>query len=259
MFQITNISQIAYDSTQSTHSNQSKETDIRTSQSGLQEVMLRLSSGLRVNTAQDDAAGLTLSGSLLAAITGRAAAFVDSLSQNQRATNGLTAIETGLSRLGALVNMASNDSSGILGASLNAEFQRTLTSIDQEASTAGLTADGQFSYAAADSTSLGLEKLDLSTSDGAEAAGTAVKGALDKLGTARLALNRTTETSIQQGTSALSSAESLSSARSWIADSNFAQETAQVTRAQLLTEAGTAVLSQANASTQGVLALLRGA
>jgi flagellin len=59
-------------------------------------------------------------------------------------------------------------------------------------------------------------------------------------------------------TSLQTSQENLSSARSRIQDADFASETANMTRAQVLQQAGTAILAQANSAPNGVLALLRG-
>jgi flagellin len=103
-----------------------------------------------------------------------------------------------------------------------------------------------------------LSTIDVSTATGANNAITAIDNAISTLNTSRANLgaiqNRFTSTiSTLQSTS-----ENLTSAKSRIVDADFASETANLTRAQILQQAGTAMLAQANALPNGVLALLRG-
>lgn len=102
-----------------------------------------------------------------------------------------------------------------------------------------------------------LSKLDISTQEGAVAAIAALDNALQQIDTNRATLgavqNRFTSTiSALQSTS-----ENLTAARSRIQDADFATETASLSRSQVLQQAGTAMLAQANASSQNVLSLLR--
>jgi len=102
-----------------------------------------------------------------------------------------------------------------------------------------------------------LSSLDISTVEGANAALTAVDNALTQVNSARAMLgafqNRFASTvSTLQATS-----ENLSAARSRIRDADFAQETANMTRAQILQQAGVAMLAQANALPNTVLSLLK--
>jgi flagellin len=102
-----------------------------------------------------------------------------------------------------------------------------------------------------------LSKLDISTQEGAVSAIAALDNALQQIDTNRATLgavqNRFTSTiSALQSTS-----ENLTAARSRIQDADFATETASLSRAQVLQQAGTAMLAQANASSQNVLSLLR--
>ncbi|MBW3549861.1 MAG: flagellin [Proteobacteria bacterium] len=103
----------------------------------------------------------------------------------------------------------------------------------------------------------GFDTLDISTADGADAAMLAMDGALSAINTARADMgavqNRFTSVVANLG----SNSENLSAARSRIQDADFAAETAQLTRNQILQQAGTAMLAQANQAPQNVLSLLR--
>ena len=103
-----------------------------------------------------------------------------------------------------------------------------------------------------------LDKLDISTADGANKAIVAIDNALKTVNSARSNLG-----AIQNRFSAVvsnlqSTSENLSASRSRIRDADFAQETANMTRGQILQQAGTAMLAQANSLPNGVLSLLRG-
>ena len=102
-----------------------------------------------------------------------------------------------------------------------------------------------------------LSSVDISTVAGANAAITVVDGALSQISSTRADLgaiqNRFESTVANLSTSA----ENISAARSRIQDADFASETAKLTRNQILQQAGIAMLSQANAAPQNVLALLQ--
>lgn len=120
---------------------------------------------------------------------------------------------------------------------------------------AGLTA--AFTSATA-TVGAGVSSLSLTTAAGATAALATIDAALSTINTSRASLgayqNRFASTVVNLQTNA----ENLTASRSRIRDTDFAQETAQLTRGQVLQQAGTAILAQANALPQGVLALLRG-
>ena len=102
-----------------------------------------------------------------------------------------------------------------------------------------------------------LEGVDISTVAGANSAITVLDGALSQIATQRAGLgalqNRFSSTIANLATNV----ENLSSARSQIRDADFAAETAELTRNQILQQAGIAMLSQANSAPQNVLALLQ--
>src|SRR5690606_31412088 len=98
---------------------------------------------------------------------------------------------------------------------------------------------------------------DVKTAAGADNMMKAMDAALESLNTARADMgaiqNRFTSVVANLSTSS----ENLSAARSRIQDADFAKESAQLSRNQILQQAGTAMLAQANQSSQGVLSLLR--
>ncbi|WP_373922137.1 flagellin [Duganella sp. Leaf61] len=103
-----------------------------------------------------------------------------------------------------------------------------------------------------------MDKIDVSTVDGANAALKTIDSALNSINKNRADLgaiqNRFASTIANLNTTT----ENLSSSRSRIQDTDFAQETANLTRGQILQQAGTAMLAQANSLPNGVLSLLRG-
>ena len=121
--------------------------------------------------------------------------------------------------------------------------------------TAGTT-DGTASVVAG-TAQTGFEDLDISTAAGADNAMKAMDAALNAINTGRANMgaiqNRFTSVVANLSTTS----ENLSAARSRIQDADFAKESAQLSRNQILQQAGTAMLAQANQSSQGVLSLLR--
>ncbi len=106
-------------------------------------------------------------------------------------------------------------------------------------------------------TTTGFGTLDVSTTAGADTAITQMDAALDAVNTARATLGAIHSRFESVVASIQTTSENLSSARSRIQDADFAMETAALTRAQVLQQAGVAMLAQANAVPQNVLALLR--
>ncbi|MFZ6814672.1 flagellin [Undibacterium sp. Rencai35W] len=119
---------------------------------------------------------------------------------------------------------------------------------------AGLTAGTK---AATVTAGAGLSSLDLSTASGATSALTTIDAALASVNSSRASLGAYQNRLSSAVTSLQTSAENFTASRSRIQDADFAQETASLTRGQVLQQAGTAILAQANALPQGVLALLR--
>jgi len=120
------------------------------------------------------------------------------------------------------------------------------------AATTGLTA-GTTSAA----TATGFAALDISSVAGADTAITSMDAALSAVNTARATLGAVQNRFSSTVANLQTTSENLSASRSRIQDADFAAETAMLTRAQILQQAGTAMLAQANALPQNVLSLLK--
>jgi flagellin len=118
----------------------------------------------------------------------------------------------------------------------------------------GLTAAGL----SAGTTTASANTLDVSTVDGANALITAVDSALDSVNGSRATLGAVQNRFESVVNSLQTASESLSAARSRIQDTDFAAETANLTKSQILQQAGMAMLSQANSLPQNIMSLLQG-
>lgn len=103
----------------------------------------------------------------------------------------------------------------------------------------------------------GFANLDISTTDGADNAILAMDGALKAVNDARADLGAIQNRFSSTVANLQTVTENLTASRSRIMDADFAQETASLSRAQILQQAGVAMVAQANQLPQGVLALLR--
>lgn len=104
----------------------------------------------------------------------------------------------------------------------------------------------------------GVSSLNLGTAAGATAALTTIDAALQSINSSRASLGAYQNRFSSAIESLQTNSENLTASRSRIRDADFAQETASLTRGQVLQQAGTAILAQANGLPNGVLALLRG-
>ncbi|ROH87762.1 flagellin [Stagnimonas aquatica] len=127
---------------------------------------------------------------------------------------------------------------------------------------AGATATAATTGLAAGTTtatsSTGFASLDLSSVAGADTAMQSMDAALSAVNTARASLGAYQNRFTSVVASLATQSENLSASRSRIQDADFAKETAALTRGQILQQAGTAMLSQANSAPQSVMSLLRG-
>jgi flagellin len=143
------------------------------------------------------------------------------------------------------VTLSSTSANGIVqagGAATNAGFTGGT----------GLTTNAVLS-----STVQSISSLTVLTASSSQSAITAIDGALAIVDTARGALGAYQNRFASAVSNMQTAVENLSASRSRIQDTDFAHETAQLTRAQILQQAGTAMLAQANAVPNGVMALLR--
>jgi len=258
----------------------------------LQTSMERLSSGLRVNSAKDDAAGLAIADRMTSQIRGMTVAMRnanDGISMAQTAEAGMGTITETLQRMRDLAVQAAN-----FGAVSNNDREKLQTEFKQlgneifriiqntefngkkilNGSLVGArfqigpntATDNQISITVDDLAQVsGLNKL-FGTVDTIGSAAT-LNGVLSAISHIDLAITgidnfRATLGAVQNRfmttiANLQSSIENQSAARSRIMDADFAVETAQLSRSQILQQAGTAMLAQANKVTQGVLQLLQ--
>lgn len=245
----------------------------------LQTSIERLSTGKRINSAKDDAAGLAIASSLTSQIKGQNQAIRnanDGIALSQTADGALGEVTNILQRIRELsVQSASGTYSDDDRTNLQAEVTELtgqLTDIQSKTnfngvsllSKAAATVKIQTGSAGTDTVSLSVGGIDLDdaiASDISTAAGATT--ALTDLDTALKAVN-TTRASLGAGQSRLSSVvnnlttnvANLTDARSRIEDVDFSTETTSLAKAQILSQASTAMLAQANQSQQGVLKLL---
>ncbi|MCV2351833.1 flagellin [Paucibacter sp. Y2R2-4] len=252
--------------------------------------MQRLSSGMRVNSSKDDAAGLAIAERMQAQVRGMNVAVRnanDGISLAQTAEGALSKVGDALQRmreLGVQARNATNtttdlDSIGKEFTELGAEIQRVLagTTFNGKAVLAGAAGAQEFQIGA--NTTVNDSVTVTTTNMTTEATITAVTGdVIDN--TKTTADLKTTIDNIDSAINTVSSTratlgaaqnrfeavisnlqvsvENQSAARSRIMDADYASETANLSRAQILQQAGTAMVSQANQMPQQVLSLLRG-
>lgn len=201
----------------------------------------RLSSGLRVNSARDDAAGLAVGMTLQSDIRSLSVQMrteADKISAAQNADAGLGVATDILQRMNELAVQAQGTNGQAQVANINKEYTALNTEL------------GQITGATAPSVT------SLTASNGAAAA-TAITTALNTTAGNRATHGATmavAEFTIQRFEA---SREAKSAERSRIMDTDFAMETANLARGQILMQAGTAMVAQANAIPQNVLGLLR--
>lgn len=245
-----------------------------------------LSSGLRITKAADDAAGLAVSESMRAEIR--------SLHQAQRNTNdGISMVQTAESALQEVTNIVSRmrelsveASSAVLQATerayLATEFTALQGEIDRISATAnfnglslanGSTASVAVQVGINDSAndritvtlqdsrtatlSIDTATIDLGSAGNAQSAITALDTALDSINNSRANLGAAQNRLTSAMHNLENYTENLVEAESRIRDVDFASETADLTRNQIFSQAGVAVLAQANQSPQAALSLLQ--
>jgi len=259
-------------------------------QSSLATSMQRLSSGLRVNSAKDDAAGLAISERLNAQVRGSNVAIRnsnDGISLSQTAEGALSKVNDSLQRMRELAVQARNatntsadkDSLDKEFGELAKEIQRVLggttfngrailatesgtqtfqvgantTSNDRiDVVTTNMTTDGTVTaVAGSDNTGAGRAVIDNS------ATGANIDTAINTVSSERATLGASQNRLDQVISNLQISVENQSAAKSRITDADFAQETANMSRANILQQAGNAMIAQANQVPSQVLSLLR--
>jgi flagellin len=169
---------------------------------------------------------------------------------------GTLAIAESATNAGAIVPGAA--SGGTAAADGNGNTTRGSLTLSSASSFTLGGADLSFGGVASASPSLTrLDTVNISTVAGANAALAVLDGALSQVSSIRADLGAVQNRFSSTVSNLQATSENLSAARSRILDADFAQETAALTRAQILQQAGTAILSQANSIPQNVLSLLR--
>ncbi len=273
------------------------QRNINGSQASLATSMQRLSSGLRVNSAKDDAAGLAIAERMSAQMRGMSVAARnanDGISLAQTAEGTLGKVSDSLQRMRELSVQAANatnansdkDSLDKEFGELAKEIQRVLggttfngqhvlgsnagtlsfqigantTSNDTiTLTTTDMTADSSvIAVAGTDNAGTGRALIDSTANTGAiQGVITNIDAALDTVNAQRAVLGASQSRFDAVVSNLQSSIENQTSARSRIVDTDFAAETARLSRAQILQQAGNAMVAQANQLPQQVLQLLR--
>ncbi len=256
------------------------QRNLTTSQNSLNTSLQRLSSGLRVNSAKDDAAGLAIGERMNAQVRGMNVAIRnanDGISLTQTAEGALSTVGDMLQRMRELAVQAANGTNGTGDlANLDAEYQALATQItDIGTQTKFNGLDILNAAAGAQTFQVGAnvgDTLTVTTTALATSIGTigditsaananteiaALDTALDAINTDRASLGAA-QNRLSFVTSNLQIAsENQSAARGRIMDADYAVETANLSRTQILQQAGTAMLAQAKALPQNVLSLLQ--
>jgi len=268
------------------------QRNLAKTQDGLTTSVQRLSTGLRINSAKDDAAGLAISEKLRTQVTGFTVATRntnDGISLAQTAESSLVEVSNNLQRIRELAVQAKNGT--------NSDDDRTalnneVTALKAEVSRIGGSAnfngiklldgsssaiDIQVGAGTTDTITANLSSANISNlgggniTDTAGAAGAGnvlsaanagtligdVDTALKQVNSARASLGAIQNRFSSVINSLGNSMEAATASRSRVLDADFASETANLTKSQILQQAGVAQLSQANQLPQVVLSLLR--
>ena len=261
------------------------QRNLGASQNSLSTSMQRLSSGLRVNSAKDDAAGLAIAERMNAQVKGMNVAVRNAnegISLSQTAEGALGKVSDSLQRMRELAVQSSNASNGTADrANLDAEFQalneevtRVLTGTKFNG--LDLLSTGAVLKFQVGANNVGTDQINITTTNLTAGTGlTAVTAgditsdanaltamdnlddAIDEITTARGAFGATQNRFDAVISNLQVASENQSASRSRIMDADFAVETSNLSRSQILQQAGTAMVAQANQLPQGVLALLR--
>ncbi|WP_456364427.1 flagellin N-terminal helical domain-containing protein [Priestia aryabhattai] len=244
------------------------------------KAMQRLSTGLRINTAADDAAGLAISERMNAQTKGMNQAYrnaQDGVSLIQTAEGAMGTISDILQRLRELSVQADNGTySDADKTSIKAEMDLLVNEVDHISTTTSFNGMTLLDSASSltlhisdkatdtisvslidvDATALGIDSLDV-TSD-AQGAISAIDDALDKVSSARADLGATQSRLDFISDNLQINIQNTSASKSRISDADMAEESSNLTKAQILSQSSLAMLGKANQSPQGVLQLLQG-
>jgi flagellin len=252
-------------------------------QNSLSGTLGRISSGLRVNSAADDAAGLGVATKLNSQATSMEQAMRnanDGISIIQTAEGATNEVTNILNRMRELAVQSSSETlADSERAYINEEFDQLNQELDRIASVTEFNgvqlADGSTTTIAAQvginnattsrisislgdlrATVLGVGTLDLSTSTGAQSALDSIDSALDVVSSQRASLGAVQNRLDSSLSNSANYLESLRAAESQIMDADFAKESTEMTKLQIMQQAGVAALAQAKGINDAVLSLL---
>lgn len=265
------------------------QRNLNSTQEALSNSISRLSSGLRINKAGDDAAGLGISESLKASVRSLGQAqrnANDGISMSQVAEGAMNEMQGIVSRMRELSVQAANSTLGSTERGyIHTEFGQLSQEIDRISkvtnfngqtlldgkASSGLTFQVGIYNSSDDRISMSITKLNtstlgstakitntsLSTVTGAQKAIGVFDAAIKNLSQARAKVGASQNRMSVTISNLASSHENLSAANSRIRDVDVASETAALTKSQILSQAGLAVLAQANKLPQSALSLLQ--
>jgi flagellin len=254
--------------------------------------MERLSTGKRINSAKDDAAGLAIATTMTAQVRGMSQGIRnanDGISLAQTAEGSLNEVTNMLQRIRELsVQSASGTYQDSDRTNMQAEVDELTQQINQTVANsdfngvklfngsvdkvtiqAGANSTDTIDLAMTDLTTLAAQNYDasdpddvthgydISTADAASTTGDTIDSELDTIATARATLGAGQSRLESAVNNLTNNVTNLSDARSRIEDADYSAETTALAKAQILSQASTAMLSQANQSQQNVLSLLR--
>ncbi|SEP70865.1 flagellin [Ectothiorhodospira magna] len=263
------------------------QRNLNITQGKMTQTFERLSSGLRINRAKDDAAGLAVSERMTAQIRGlnqAARNANDGISMIQTTEGALKEVTANLQRMRELAVQSANGTYQNDGdreamqaefLALRAEIGRVgaQTEFNGQAVLSGLASatkfqvgansgqiitfnfSGKFTSATIRGVAIGDKSI--STAANAALAITRLDSALDTVNAYRADLGAVQNRLESAVMTITNTAENLSASRSRIVDADFAQETANLTRYQILQQAGTSVLAQANQNPNNIMSLLQ--
>jgi len=253
--------------------------NLSTNQNKLSDAFSQLSSGLRINKAADDAAGLSISQGLTSQINGMTQAVSnaqDGINVAQIADGALGTTQNILQRMRTLAVQSSN--TGSQDAASTAAAQGEITSLNSQLDNiSNQTAfggtkllDGSYNgtfqvganggdtismaLTASDSTTLGVNGIDV-TSAASAAIGT-IDTAIATVSASRSSIGATQNQLNYTVSNLQTSITNVTASRSNLTDADLAQQATAMTQNQVLTQAATSVLAQANSAPQAVLKLL---
>ena len=254
---------------------QNAQANLNITNLGLQKALTRVSSGLRINMAGDDAAGLAVANSYRsqqAVLNQGVRNANDGLSTLQIKNGALDNISNLLDRMASLATQSA--SAGFTGSrvTLDAEYQAILSEISREVNVAGLGSAQGFSVfvsndgvngtvggtiGAADTTTLTVAGTSITSAANASTALGAITTAVGAVGTAVGTIG-SLQNRLQYAINlAQYQIVNTKAAESRIRDANMAEESTNLTRYNILTQSGLAALAQANQQGSAVLGLLR--